>query len=125
MQAQPAVQPLRAQCQDRALQQLLGETELKHSHRTTRSGVPGSREEQTHLLALRDSTDGALGIALAAWRRDEQESQKINQAPRRSLMGNTEDTTPEDTGWDKRSRELGEQKVALPKGPRFILDRYG
>lgn len=90
MQAQIVVQPLRAQHQDRPLQQLLGETELKHSQHSTRSEVPGSREEQTYLLALRDSADGALSITLAAWREgDEQASQKINQPLRRSLMGDS------------------------------------
>lgn len=97
------VQPLRAQRQDRPVQQLLGETELKPSQRSTRSEVPG--EEQTHLLALCDSADGALGVALAAWREgDGQESQMINQPPRRSLMG---DSTHHTRGhWDKRSWEV-------------------
>lgn len=76
MQAQIVVQPLRAQHQDRPLQQLQGETELKQSQHSPCSKAPGTREEQTHLLALCDSADGALGITLAAWREgDEQESQ--------------------------------------------------
>jgi len=84
------VQPLRAQCQDGALQQLLGGMELQGSHRSTRAEVPGGRGEQTHLMALCDSADGALGITLAAWREgDEQESQRISQPLRRSLMGDS------------------------------------
>lgn len=76
MQAQIVMQPLRTRRQDRPLQQLLGEMELKHSQHSTHSEVPESKEEQTYLLALRDSADGALGITLAAWREgDEQESQ--------------------------------------------------
>lgn len=43
------------------VQQLLGETELN----APSTEEPGSRE-QTHLPALRDSTDGALGVTLAA-----------------------------------------------------------
>lgn len=50
----------------------------------------GSIEEQTHLLALCDSTDGAPGLTLAAWKeRGEQESQKIDQPLRRSLLGDS------------------------------------
>lgn len=90
MQAQIVVQPLSTRRQDRPLQQLLGEMELKHSQHSTHSEVPESKEEQIYLLALRDSADGALGITLAAWREgDEQESQKINQPLRRSPMGDS------------------------------------
>lgn len=82
MQAQIVVQPLRAQCQDRLLQQQLLETETKRSQHSTDWEVPRGREEQTHLLALCDSADGALGITLAACRGgDEQESQEKQSAP--------------------------------------------
>lgn len=91
MQAQIVVQPLSTRRQDRPLQQLLGEMVLKHSQHSTHSEVPESKEEQTYLLALRDSADSALGITLAAWREgDGQESQKINQPLRRRPM---EDST--------------------------------
>lgn len=33
-------------------------------------------------------------------------------------------TTPEDTGWGKRSQEVVKEKAALHKGSDFILDRY-
>jgi len=79
---------LRVQRQDGSLQQLLEETELKHAQHSADSEVPGGREEQTHLLTLCNSTDGALGLTLAAWRgEDEQESQKSIQHLRRSVMG--------------------------------------